>query len=109
MDGTPIYDIKPYLPYTDSHPDAVGGFAHSAVESTLRVEFPEQWICLIPEERRQALTGILAHDPRPPYQKDSDRIYGLTFAGFEIRFTVQDRVLRVCEVAPSEIQNRRGR
>jgi len=100
MDNTPIYDIKPYLPYTDSHPEAVGGFAEPVKDYVLEVEFPEQWLRLIPEERREALLGVLAHDPRPSYQNDPKRIYGLEFAGFDIRFTVRGTVLSVCEVAP---------
>ncbi len=105
LDNTPIYDIKPYLPYTDSHPDAAGGFAESVSDYQLDVEFPEEWLCLIPEERRQALLGALAQDPRPGYQDDSERIYGLEFAGFDIRFRVSEGVLTVCEVVmPRETQ-----
>jgi tRNA-Thr(GGU) m(6)t(6)A37 methyltransferase TsaA len=100
LDNTPIYDIKPYLPYTDSHPEAVGGFAEPIKDYTLEVEFPEQWLCLIPEERRKAILGVLGHDPRPSYQNDSKRIYGLEFGGFDIRFTVRDTVLSVCMVVP---------
>jgi tRNA (adenine37-N6)-methyltransferase len=100
LDNTPIYDIKPYLPYTDNHPEAVGGFAEPIKDYTLEVEFPEQWLCLIPEERRKAILGVLGHDPRPSYQNDSKRIYGLEFAGFDIRFTVRDTVLSVCMVVP---------
>lgn len=100
MDDTPIYDIKPYLPYTDSHPQAVAGFAEPLRDYVLEVDFSEQWLCLIPQERREALLGVLAHDPRPSYQNDPKRIYGLEFAGFDIRFTVQGNVLSVCEVVP---------
>lgn len=99
MDNTPIYDLKPYLPYTDSHPEAVGGFADPVGDCTLEVEFPEHWLRLVPEERREALLGVLAHDPRPSYQNDTTRIYGLGFAGFDIRFVVRGTVLSVCEVA----------
>lgn len=102
MDNTPIYDIKPYLPYTDSHPDAVGGFTDPLKDYTLEVEFSEQWLRLIPEEQREALLGVLAHDPRPSYQNDPERIYGLEFTGFDIRFTVRGTVLSVCEVVPME-------
>lgn len=102
MDKTPIYDIKPYLPFTDSHPEASGGFADSCKEYALEVDFPEPWLCLIPEERREALLGVLAHDPRPSYQDDPERIYGLEFAGFDIRFTVRGTLLSVCEVVPSK-------
>lgn len=100
MDKTPIYDIKPYLAFTDSHPEAVGGFADPCKDYALEVEFPEPWICLIPEEQREALLAVLAHDPRPSYQNDPERIYGLEFAGFDIRFTVRGTLLSVCEVVP---------
>ena len=95
MDNTPIYDIKPYLPYTDSHPDAVGGFADPVKDNTLEVEFPEEWLRLIPENKREALLEVLANDPRPSYQNDPERIYGFEFAGFEIKFTVEGNVLKV--------------
>jgi tRNA-Thr(GGU) m(6)t(6)A37 methyltransferase TsaA len=98
MDGTPVYDIKPYLPYTDSHPNAVGGFADAFTDYALKVEFPQQWLCIIPAQYREALFGVLEQDPRPSYQNDPGRIYGLTFADYNIRFTVHDSVLTVCEV-----------
>lgn len=101
MDNTPIYDIKPYLPYTDSHPDASGGFADPLLEYILEVEFPEEWLSLIPEARKQSLIQVLALDPRPGYQNDPDRLYGLTFAGFNIQFTVHDTKLVVCSVVPA--------
>jgi tRNA-Thr(GGU) m(6)t(6)A37 methyltransferase TsaA len=97
---TPIYDIKPYLPYTDSHPDAKGGFADQMKDYSLKVEFPEQWLSLIPEHLREALLGVLAQDPRPSYQNDPKRIYGFEFGGFDVRFTVQGTLLSVCEVVP---------
>ena len=98
MDNTPIYDIKPYLAYTDSHPEAAGGFADPCKEYALKVEFPETLIRLIPTESHEALMGVLAHDPRPSYHNDPDRIYGFGFAGYNIRFTVQGNMLSVCEV-----------
>ncbi len=98
MDNTPIYDIKPYLPHVDSHPEASGGFAAPLTDYALEVEFPEKLLCLIPKERRDGLLGVLANDPRPSYQNDPERRYGFEFAGFEIRFTVQDSRLVVCEV-----------
>lgn len=104
MDNTPIYDIKPYLSYADSHPNAVGGFTDPLKDCTLEVDFPEPWLRLIPEEKREALLGVLVHDPRPSYQKDSERIYGLEFAGFDIRFTVQGAVLSVNEVVSIEVK-----
>ena len=98
MDGTPIYDIKPYLPYADSHPDAEEGFARPVRDIALQVDIPPEWLACVPEERREALTGVLAHDPRPSYQNDPERVYGMAFAGMEIRFRVQDDVLTVCEI-----------
>jgi tRNA-Thr(GGU) m(6)t(6)A37 methyltransferase TsaA len=100
MDKTPIYDIKPYLPFTDSHPEASGGFADPVKEYSLQVEFPEQLLKCIPEKRREAILGVLACDPRPSYQNDPERIYGVEFAGFDVRFTVQGAALTVCEVIP---------
>jgi len=102
LDNTPIYDIKPYLSFTDSHPEAVGGFAGPLTAYRLEVEFPEPWLRLIPMDRQEALLGVLAHDPRPSYHQDPERIYGLEFAGFNIRFTVRDAVLTVCAVSCSE-------
>jgi tRNA-Thr(GGU) m(6)t(6)A37 methyltransferase TsaA len=98
MNNTPIFDIKPYLTYADSYPDAVGGYTESLEDYILDVDFPERWLSLIPEDKRVAVKEVLAHDPRPSYQNDSSRIYGFEFAGFNIRFTVKDRMLTVCEV-----------
>lgn len=98
MDGTPIFDIKPYVPYSDSFPDAVGGFTDTADDFILNVEFPEHLLLKIPPNKRQAAIGVLSHDPRPSYQRKPGRIYGLSFAGFDIRFTVEDKMLTVCEV-----------
>ena len=98
MDGTPIFDIKPYIPYSDSFPEAVGGFTDTAEDFILEVDFPEALLSILPKSKRQAAIGVLSHDPRPSYQRKPDRIYGLTFAGFDIRFTVNDKVLTVCEV-----------
>ncbi|MBR6526291.1 MAG: tRNA (N6-threonylcarbamoyladenosine(37)-N6)-methyltransferase TrmO [Clostridia bacterium] len=97
MDGTPIYDIKPYLPYSDSHPDAVGGFGEKVLGDTLDVVIPEKLLALIPEDKRQALTDILKGDPRPHYHEDN-RLYGVRFAAFNVRFTVKENVLTVVEV-----------
>lgn len=96
MDGTPIYDIKPYLPYADCHPDAVGGFAAQKPEEKLQVEIPEEFSRAASSEILSALRGVLAQDPRPAYQNDPERIYGLSFAGLEVRFRVDGNVLRVC-------------
>lgn len=98
MDQTPIYDIKPYIPYTDSHPEAVAGFTKENEGVTLLVEFPQQWLDMIPEERREGLMDVLAQDPRPSYHKDPKRIYGFEYAGLDIRFTVEKDMLTVCEV-----------
>ena len=95
MDGTPIVDIKPYLPYADSIPDAVGGFAATAPESRLQVEIPDAELQKIPAEKRHALIELLRQDPRPHYQDDPSRIYGLKFAEHEIKFRVQGESLTV--------------
>ena len=100
MDGTPIFDIKPYIPYGDSHPEATGGFTDTAGEFLLDVTFPEALLSLLPEDKRDAAIGVLSHDPRPSYQRDADRVYGLSFAGFDIRFTVTENRLQVQEVSP---------
>ncbi|WP_299967958.1 tRNA (N6-threonylcarbamoyladenosine(37)-N6)-methyltransferase TrmO [uncultured Oscillibacter sp.] len=98
MDGTPILDIKPYLPYADCRPEAVGGFASAPAGETLAVEcLPELWE-KVPPERREALRAVLALDPRPRYQEDPGRVYGFGFAGLEVRFSVEGGVLRVREI-----------
>ena len=98
LDGTPILDIKPYLPYADCQLQAVGGFAAAPKEPTLAVEFCPGLLERVPAEKREALTGVLAQDPRPQYQKDPERVYALEFAGMEVKFRVQGDVLTVCEV-----------
>lgn len=98
MDNTPIYDIKPYLPYTDSHPEAAGGFADPIKDYALEVEFPDHWLKIIPEDKREALLGVLSQDPRPSYQNDPKRIYGFEFINLDVRFTVQNNILTVCEI-----------
>ena len=98
MDGTPILDIKPYLPYADAHPEARGGFAQDAPKSALTIDFPTDLLALIPEGRREALCSVLALDPRPAYQEDPERVYGMAFAGKNIRFTVRENTLTVREV-----------
>ena len=102
MDGTPILDIKPYIPYSDSHPDALGGFTQTAGDFILQVNFQDELLQIIPEGKRDALIGVLSHDPRPSYQSDPDRIYGLDFAGYNIRFTVKENILTVCQVERSK-------
>ncbi|MBO7083705.1 MAG: tRNA (N6-threonylcarbamoyladenosine(37)-N6)-methyltransferase TrmO [Bacteroidales bacterium] len=98
MDGTPIYDIKPYIAYTDSHPDAVSGFASKPTEYLLEVEFPEELLEKVPSGQRENLTAVLAHDPRPQYQDDPERIYGMTFGNLEIKFKVNGRCLSVVDL-----------
>ena len=98
MDGTPIFDIKPYVPYADCQPEALNGFTGGTEGDLLEVDFPASLLEKLPENKRQAAIGILAHDPRPSYQKDSQRVYGVTFAGFDIRFTVADDLLTVQDV-----------
>ena len=98
LDGTPIFDIKPYVPYADCHPEASGGFTDTAGEYLLKVDFPAGLLEILPPEKREAAIGVLSHDPRPSYQRKAGRVYGLTFAGFDIRFTVEGDVLSVQDV-----------
>ena len=98
MDGTPILDIKPYLPYADAHPEARGGFAQDAPKSALIVDFPTDLLALIPEDRRGALCSVLALDPRPAYHEDPERVYGMAFGGLNVRFTVREGTLTVREI-----------
>ena len=95
MDGTPIYDIKPYLAYVDSHPEADGGFAERVKEYELELYFPRECLEKVPEGKREVLKQILRQDPRPSYQKDSERIYGMEFAGMEVKFQVRENCLIV--------------
>ncbi len=98
MNGTPIYDIKPYLPYCDSKTDAVGGFTETLGERKLAVEISEELLGRVPQSKRQELLCVLAGDPRPSYQSDSDRVYGFNFADREVKFTVCEGVLTVREI-----------
>ena len=98
MDGTPIFDIKPYLSYVDAHPEAKDGFAQPFREYKLEVVFPPKWLKLIPECKREGIIGILSQDPRPAYHDFPERIYGVEYAGFDVRFRVTQGVLSVCEV-----------
>lgn len=100
MDGTPIYDIKPYLPYADSKPYAVGGFTDNLAERRLDVDFSQSLLEKIPSDKRGVLVKVLAGDPRPSYQNDPERVYGFVFAGFEVKFTVSDKKLTVIDVFP---------
>ena len=99
MSGTPIFDIKPYIPYADAHPEARSGFAPDAGK-TLTVDFPPALEALVPAEKRPALRGVLANDPRPRYQNDPERVYGLQFAGQNVKFTVDGDRLTVRDVGP---------
>ena len=101
MDGTPIYDVKPYLPYADCKPEALGGFAAQPKQASLTVDFPEELLALVPERKRQALRGVLAQDPRPSYQEDPQRVYGMAFGGLEVKFRVEGERLTVCQVEPA--------
>ena len=98
MDGTPILDIKPYIPYCDAHPEALGGFTTNASNYLLNVDFPAELLRLLPVDKQGAALEVLSHDPRPSYQTDSKRLYGLSFAGFDIHFSVDNETLYVKEV-----------
>lgn len=101
MNGTQILDIKPYVPYSDCHWDATSGFAQDGSCQLLNVDFPDELLQLIPEEKHTALKKVLTLDPRPAYQNDENRVYGFNFAGFEVRFTVNNGTLTVREVENS--------
>jgi len=98
MDGTPIFDIKPYAAYSDSHPEARSGFIPDPETDRLQVEFPEELLEKIPVGKRAGLLTVLAQDPRPRYQNEDSRVYGMNFAGFEVRFTIKEKTLTVQEV-----------
>lgn len=98
MDGTPILDVKPYLPYADAHPEALGGFTGNVGGKVLEVAFPAELLAKVPEDKRDALIGVLSRDPRPSYQHDPDRVYGMAFAGLEVHFSVDGDVLHVRSV-----------
>ena len=98
MDGTPILDIKPYLPYADAHPEALGGFTGNVGGKVLEVDFPPELLDRVPEDKREALTGVLSRDPRPSYQHDPERVYGMAFAGLEVHFSVDGDMLHVRSV-----------
>ena len=98
LNGTPIYDIKPYLPYADCKPEAIGGFASAPKEATLTVHIPGEFVEKIPAEKLEAVRGVLAQDPRPSYQDNPERVYGMGFGGMEIKFKVDGDNLTVCGV-----------
>ena len=97
MDGTPIYDIKPYIAYTDSHPEAVSGFASKPAEYLLEVDFPEPLLESVSADLRESLIDVLAHDPRPQYHDDPERVYGMEFGGMEVKFQVEEMHLKVVD------------
>lgn len=97
-DQTPIFDIKPYLPHVDSHPDALGGFAEGVRDYKLEVEFPPELLAVFPEEKQEAVIKVLEQDPRPSYHHDPERRYGVAFAGYDVHFRVEETKLRVFEV-----------
>lgn len=99
VDGTPILDVKPYVPYADCHPEARGGFAGTVPGAALAVDIPPELLARVPEDHRAALAGVLAQDPRPAYQDDPERVYGFQFAGLEVRFTVREGTLAVTQLA----------
>lgn len=99
LDGTPIFDIKPYLPYTDAHPDATGGFAFQEKEGPLQVVFPAEWLNRVPTQQRETLRAVLAQDPRPAYQHEPERVYKMAFGELEVHFTVSEQTLTVCSVS----------
>ena len=101
MDGTPIYDVKPYLPYADAHPEARGGFAPSPKE-TVAVDCPPELLAALPEGQREALIGVLAQDPRPQYQHDPERVYGMSFGGWDVRFRVRGERLEVLSLTENQ-------
>ena len=101
MDGTPIYDVKPYLPYADAHPEARGGFAPSPKE-TVAVDCPPELLAALPEGQREALLGVLAQDPRPQYQHDPERVYGMSFGGWDVKFRVCGERLEVLSLTENQ-------
>jgi len=105
MDETPIFDIKPYIPYADCHADAIGGFTDTAKDYILEVYFPAELLCKVPKNKQQALLDVLTHDPRPSYQQDGKREYGMSFAGINVRFTVENAVLKVHSVEPQTTED----
>lgn len=103
LDGTPVYDIKPYIPLADCHPEAWEGYTGQTKEHKLKVEFPEELLKLYPEEKREAVIGVLAQDPRPTYFQDPERLYGVPFAGYDVKFKVEGEILTVYEVVKLQI------
>ena len=102
MDGTPIYDIKPYIPYADCHPEATEGFTGQVEMHALTVDIPPELLSRFPVEKRDALIGVLAQDPRPRYQADASCVYGLEFGGYEVKFTVAGQKLTVTDITEKD-------
>lgn len=102
MDGTPIYDIKPYVTYSDSIPEAIGGFSEKVKDYRVKVVIPEELLAVVAEEHQSLLKDLLEQDPRPSYQEDPERVYGMEYAGLEVKFTVADGVLTVCSIEAAE-------
>lgn len=102
MDGTPIYDIKPYIPYADCKSDAKGSFSQEKKDYALDVVCDDSLLCVVPKDKQHTLLQILAQDPRPAYKDEADRIYGFEYATFEVKFTVKDTVLTVCEITKTK-------
>ncbi len=102
MNCTPIYDIKPYLPHIDAHPDAIGGFASDVTGEKLTVSDNSDMLKILPEDKREALLAVLREDPRPSYQSDENRVYGFPFAGFEISFRVSNNEVIICNIVKSD-------
>lgn len=98
MNGTPIYDIKPYIPLSDCRPDAWEGYTGETKEHTLQVDFPGELLKIYPEDKRPAIVAVLSQDPRPAYVQDPERIYGVSFAGYDVKFRVDKNLLTVCDV-----------
>ena len=102
VDGTPVLDIKPYLPYADCVPEATGGFTDMAAKRQVEVACDERWLAAVPVEKHEALLGVLRQDPRPAYQHDPERVYGFGFGGLEVRFRVEGDKLTVVEITEEE-------
>lgn len=98
VDGTPLYDIKPYIPYADSHPEASGGFSDKAYAYSLKVQFGDGLLQKVEEEHRKAIEQLLSQDPRPSYQEDSERVYGMSYVDYEIKFKVDKDLLTVVQI-----------
>ena len=98
MNGTPIFDIKPYLPFTDSHPEATSGFSPDSDDISLKVNCPSELLCRLPQNKQKAVLELLRLDPRPQYHDNPERVYGMSFAGFDIKFTVSEKTLTVRDI-----------